>query len=400
MPTDRSWTRVALTLFAIGWGANQFSALLPVYRREDGLSQTTVTAIFAAYVIGLIPALIVAARLSGRFGHRAVLRPVVVGAIVASAILAAGAQSPAALFVGRAIYGLMMGASMAPATTWVKELSFDAPTGTGARRAAMSMSAGFGAGPLASGLIAQFLPAPTVLPYAVHIALMLVAGALVWSAPQPARPVAVPGSGTMRARHTAWSGQFWWRIAPMAPWVFTCATVGFLVGPSFLEADLAGWELVFLGLTAALTLGTGVLVQQPARRIEARHPGLVTLLGMAATVVGLLCLAVVARQHLLWLTILVSVVLGAGYGLNLVGGLVRVEHTTPLGELAMTNAVFYCLTYLGFFAPTTISALSERFDPSWVLVGGAGAAVVSAVIAESARRHAATTAAAAPAATR
>ena len=31
-----SWFRAALALFAVGWGANQFAALLPVYRDVDG----------------------------------------------------------------------------------------------------------------------------------------------------------------------------------------------------------------------------------------------------------------------------------------------------------------------------------------------------------------------------
>ncbi|MFC6704468.1 MFS transporter [Flexivirga alba] len=177
------WSRVAAAMFVIGWGANQFTPLLLVYRSTDHFSQTLVTAMFAAYAGGLVPALLIAARLAGRFGHRAVLRPVMVLAAVASLLLAVGESTPALLFIGRVLYGVCTGAAMAPGTTWVKELSADAPIGTGARRAAVALSAGFGGGPLVAGLLAQWLPAPKILPYVVHIALIIVAGVLVWNAP-------------------------------------------------------------------------------------------------------------------------------------------------------------------------------------------------------------------------
>ena len=38
----RAWLPVALTMFAIGWGANQFVSLLVAYREDSGLSVATV----------------------------------------------------------------------------------------------------------------------------------------------------------------------------------------------------------------------------------------------------------------------------------------------------------------------------------------------------------------------
>ena len=67
--------RVAFALFVVGWGANEFAPLLLVYRAENGLTPTFANAMFAAYVLGLVPALLGSAALAGRFGHRAVLRP-------------------------------------------------------------------------------------------------------------------------------------------------------------------------------------------------------------------------------------------------------------------------------------------------------------------------------------
>ena len=58
MVTARSWRRVALGMFAVGWGANQFSSMLVVYRDELGLSARTLALLFALYAVGLIPGLL------------------------------------------------------------------------------------------------------------------------------------------------------------------------------------------------------------------------------------------------------------------------------------------------------------------------------------------------------
>nr|WP_246232104.1 MFS transporter [Nakamurella aerolata] len=383
------WLRVGLALFAVGYGANQFAPLLLVYRRTDHLTETVVTAMFGAYALGLIPALLGAALLAGRWGHRAVLRPVMVLAIVGSVVLAVGHSTPWLLYLGRVLYGLATGAAMAPGTTWIKELSAGAPAGTGARRAAMSLSAGFAGGPLIAGFIAEYLPAPTVLPYLVHIALMGVVAAIAWNAPQPApsepehvvaagepaepldtqSPAA--GAAAVAGRHFAWSGRFWWGIAPMAPWVFSCATLSLVVGPSLVLANTGGFTVAFSGLMAGITLGVGVAVQQPARHAEARRPGVVSVAGMVAAVLGTLLLIPAARTGTPGWVVLAGVVLGCAYGWVLVGGLTRVEQLSRPGELAMSNAVFYCLTYLGFAVPTVVSLLRHHFSITSVLLGTA-----------------------------
>ncbi|GGB24701.1 major facilitator family transporter [Flexivirga endophytica] len=389
------WLRVAFAMFVVGWGANQFTPLLLVYRATDHYSQTLVTSMFAAYVLGLVPALLIAAELGGRFGHRKVLRPVMVLTILASLLLAIGDHSPAPLFIGRVLYGVCTGAAMAPGTTWVKELSADAPVGTGARRAAIALSAGFGGGAFLVGFMAQWLPAPKVLPYVVHIALTVVAAVLVWNAPVPERAAAVrtrAGNPTQRdGRHYALSGHFWSRIGPMAPWVFACPAMSMVILPTLIKDEISGAAVAFTGLLCGLTLGTGVLVQQPARRLESLHPGLVTVLGMASTLLGVLLTALTVGHGSVTLVIVASVVLGAGYGLNLVGGLSRVEHIAPAGELAMTNAVFYSLTYVGFAVPTAVSVLVDRWPETDVLLGLAVVAVLSlgaGVLAQRAARPA------------
>ena len=100
----RSWVPTALAVFAVGWGANQFSPLLSLYRTDQGLSQSDVTAMFSVYIVGLLPALLVAGRWSDRNGRRVLMRPVLILSLVSTVVMLFGPQDPLWLFleIGRA----------------------------------------------------------------------------------------------------------------------------------------------------------------------------------------------------------------------------------------------------------------------------------------------------------
>jgi MFS family permease len=61
-------------MFAVGWGANQFSPMLIVYRHELNLSAAAVAGLFAIYAATLVPGLLIGGPASDRYGRR-VLAP-------------------------------------------------------------------------------------------------------------------------------------------------------------------------------------------------------------------------------------------------------------------------------------------------------------------------------------
>lgn len=169
----RGWIRVALGMFAVAFGASPFAPLLPTYRITDALNQSQVIFLFAIYVAGLIPTLLICGPLSDRLGRRAIIRPALITSVVGLAILSTGIwfHSPSPL-VGRLITSISMSMVMAAGASWIKETAPVAPQ-ISARRATVAFSAGFSLGPLASGLAAEFAPHPDVIPYLVHLALLL-----------------------------------------------------------------------------------------------------------------------------------------------------------------------------------------------------------------------------------
>jgi MFS family permease len=282
-----SWKRVALAMFAVGWGANQFTSLLVVYRDELGLSTQTRAALFGVYAIGLVPGLLAGGGASDRWGRRAVSTPFVILSPVATTILVVGREEVWGLAAGRFLAGVCSGVVFSVTSAWVAELSAGAADGDGARRAAIALSAGFGAGPLVSGLVAQFAPHPLWAPYVPHLVLSTVAALLVLPAPETVRPGGRAPRAIVRIPDVARSSRFVLTVAPAAPLVFGAAAVSIAFLPGEIGGD-DGYAVAFAAVLSGLTLGTGVLVQPLARALDARRPGLAGLAGLAAAAAGTL----------------------------------------------------------------------------------------------------------------
>jgi predicted MFS family arabinose efflux permease len=163
-------------------------------------------------------------------------------------------------------------------------------------------------------------------------------------------------------------------VAPAAPWVFGSASISFAYLPSILDTHSHG-ALAFAGVLTGVTLGAGVMVQPLARRLDDRRPLLAGRVGLACAAVGLLVGLVALATTDRWLLFVSGPILGMAYGCGLVSGLREVERLAPPSERGAVVAVFYALTYLGFFAPYLLGALAG------LGLGARGAVLVAAGIA-------------------
>lgn len=374
----RAWIRVGVAVAAVGWGANQFTPLLLEYRTRLGLSSATVEATFGLYALGLIPGLLLGGPVSDRYGRRPVLLPALVTSVLASLLLIAGGWSAGWLFVGRLVAGFASGAAFSAGAAWIKELS---PTG-GPRRITVAMTAGFAAGPLVAGMLAQWAPAATVLPYVPHLVLASAAVPLVRRMPDV---VAHRENVRLRLPDVVWGRRFRTVVVPLAPWVFGSASIALAYLPGLVAHRLGGHALVFGAVTAMLTALAGILVQPFARRTS-------RLIGTAAVIMvaGLLLASVAAATTQPALVVVACVVLGAGYGCGQVAGLAEVARLADPAELAAVTAVYQALSYLGFAAPFVLAALQHAVSPAVLLAATAALAAVTLWIATAAARPPAT----------
>ena len=383
----RSWLAVAAVMFGVGWGANQFTSLLISYHQHQGLTLSVDEALFGIYALGLIPALLVGGPASDRWGRRRVVRPAALLSVVATVVLMGGAHSTPLLFAGRFLAGTVSGAVFAAGTAWVKELSvppFDLAAGeqSGARRATVGLSAGFGLGPLAAGLIAQWGPAPLVVSYLPHLAVMALVLPGLWRVPETVPPRADLGPGlAARLRvPAATHARFMSVVVPVAPWVFGSASVSFAVLPSVVSERTRGFGIAFAGLIAVLTLGVGVAVQPVARRFDRVDSLRGAFAGLTLVTGGMAVAAMAAELNNPLVVVAASAMLGAGYGFCLVGGLLEVQRIAAPGELAGLSAVFYALSYVGFALPIALAELAHFTSFTVLLLGLTGLAIGSLVV--------------------
>ncbi|MFT3716678.1 MAG: MFS transporter [Gordonia sp. (in: high G+C Gram-positive bacteria)] len=389
-----AWAGVSLAVFAAAWGGNEFTPLLVMYRGHSHISGVVVDALLFTYVLGIVPALLIGGPMSDRYGRRPLMLPSPLIAALGSALLAAGAHSVALLAVGRVFSGIALGLAMAVGGSWIKELSdrAGASATAGARRAALSLTAGFGLGAAVAALLAQWAPWPNQLAYLINIALALVAFTLLLGAPET-RPtyrledrggsllddLKIPSAGRRR---------FWLTVAPTAPWVFGTCAVAYAVIPALLTERTSGWEIVFAGLCCLIGLTAGFFVQTLGRRIDRPGSPLSSVVAMILAGTGMVLAAVSAATTSIAVGLVAAGVLGCGYGMTLISGLLEVQRIAGPNDLAGLTAVFYSLTYLGFASPAIMAWLNEHTGvgyPAMLTFGAVMCLVCLVVVAVSKR---------------
>lgn len=353
-----AWAVAAAAMFACGWGGNQFTPLLTMYRQTNGYSATVVDALLGAYVLGLAPALLAGGPLSNRRGRRAVVMVGLVSSALGSAALAVGALP--FLAVGRLLSGVAVGLGMAVGTSWVTELTVsDGRTrAAGARRASLSLTAGFGLGAGVAGAMAQWGPLPETLPYLVQLGVAGAVLAAVSTCPD-VRPVTAGTSGLRLRVPSLNHPRFRRLVLPMAPWVFGTAGVAYAIVPQTMSGRVGHWALLYATILTVATLGSGVLIQPVARRLDHAHRPRAILAAMAAVSAGTAVAAAAVALRSPWWGAVAAVVLGAAYGVALVAGLVEVQRISRPEDRATLTGIFYALSYVGFLLPTVVAVVGR-----------------------------------------
>ena len=164
-----------------------------IYRRQDHLSSITVTIVYAVFAAGIVTSLLLVGHLSDWYGRRTLLIPALLTGLVAAVIFANSTSLPA-LFIGRVLTGLALGAATATATAYLTDLD-SGPNGVPTRRAQITSTVanvgGLAVGPLAAGLLATYVPSFPRLIYVILAVLLALAVAATWAAPE-VRPLPKP----------------------------------------------------------------------------------------------------------------------------------------------------------------------------------------------------------------
>ncbi|MGB3304336.1 MFS transporter [Gordonia sp. (in: high G+C Gram-positive bacteria)] len=385
------WAAVSLAVFTAAWGGNEFTPLLVMYRTVSHMSPVAVDVLLFLYVLGIVPALLIGGPLSDRFGRRPLMLPSPVIAAIGSTLLAIGEHSVPLLAAGRVLSGIALGLAMAVGGTWIKELSDRAgdSASAGARRAALSLTAGFGIGAGVAAVLAQWGPWPGQLAYLITIVFAAASLLAIARTPETRRRTSAGSFADAMKIPSARKLRFWLIIGPVAPWVFGACAMAYAVIPALMTEHTAGVAIAFAGLCCVAGLAAGFLIQSVGKRIDRPGSTRAMVTALAFVAVGMaLSIAVVANPSVP-LAVFAAIVLGCGYGMALISCLLEVQRIAGPNDLAGLTAVFYALTYLGFASPAIMSWLIERFPSvtyTEMFIFGIAMAVLGAVVVTVANR--------------
>lgn len=389
----RGWRIVFGALFVCAWSGNQFSPLLIMYREADHYSAAAVTSFLGVYVLGLVPALVVSGAVSDRIGRRPPMVFAVCAGASGSALLAAGELGEVFILAGRVCTGAAVGTATAVGTTWLKELSappYDthADRSSGARRATSAFTLGSALGALVAGCIAQWGPWPHELPFALHLLATVPFLHLLHRAPETVGHRATVSVRSALNVPSARHRRFLRVVLVCCPWLFIACGMSYGYQPVLL-ADAAGeLGLAYATLLSVVALGTGALVQPVAKRIDSVSSARGVLVSLLTLLAGLGVMTLATAADSLLLGVAASVVLGAGFGIGLVSGLLEVQRIAPPHELATLTGLFYAVAYTGFAMPTVVAALTPPFTTIELLLALACLLALSvAIVARSSRKH-------------
>ncbi|MBV9949043.1 MAG: MFS transporter [Myxococcales bacterium] len=331
-------------------GSSAPTPLYAVYQAAWGFSPVTVTVVFGVYALAVLATLLVAGSLSDHVGRRPVLGVAALLQAVAM-VLFATAQGVPALVLARVVQGLSTGAAAAAVGAGL--LDVDRERGTLAN--AVGPMLGTATGGILSGLLVQYLPAPTELVYALLGAIFVAQAIGVLFMPETAsrRPGALR---SLRPRFRM-PAQVRGQLVVAAPaLVSSWALVGFYgsLGPSLVRRIAGSTAPALGGLSLFVLASVGAMAVLFTRRHAATW---VVMAGTVALAAGVGLTLVALEPASLGLFFVGTAIAGAGFGMAFQGAIRSVLPFAAEGERAGVLSVLYVIAYLSMGLPAVFAGL-------------------------------------------
>ena len=367
---------VLVVLFTTGWVANHFVALMPAISHRQHLSTATIDAIFGIYALGLLPGLLVGGRASDALGRQAVALAGSATAVIGTIAMLLSQQADV-LLAGRFIVGVGVGLAMTSGTAWASDLKGSA----GAATAGAMMIAGFAIGPFAAGVIAAAGEPGIRVSFVVAAVMVVVAMAITIVAVQGTDTVLHAATrdseqSTPRAKSSARALS--WAL-PLAPWVFSSATLGFVAIPARVHTALAA--PVAAGIATLIVNGSSGVIQVIAR--AGKWGPRTGTAGAVLAAVGYAFTALAPPTMTVALSLPLLLVLGCASGLSLREGLIDLEAAAPQHVRGALTGMFYALTYIGFGLPLLLTTVES--DVSQAILAVMAVMASTAAVSRAAR---------------
>jgi MFS family permease len=348
---------VAAAIASIVLGANTPLPLLTVYQTRWGFSTALLTIIYGLYTVGVVVTVFVVGPLSDAVGRKRVIIPAL-WLMAVGLVTCAAAPNVWVLMLGRLLQGLAVGAGVTTAVAQLGDLRPDPRDhGRVALTATVATVAGLAGGPLVAGSLAEFGPAPTVLPYGA--ALVLVVGTLLAAVRVP-ETVQVSTAFRLRPARIhipeSIAGAFFLAtFVELTAYAVAGTFAG--LGSSFAR-DLLGIQGHFAaGLVVALLFLASAAGQLAVRKWTVRRA---MQTGLLVLILGLGCFAGALHWRSHDLFFLSAVILGLGHGLAYLGSQELTDRIAPRESRAEVFSGFQLGLYIGATVPAVVVGFAAK----------------------------------------
>jgi MFS family permease len=343
---------LAVFAFFVGMvGTTLPTPLYPLFEQRYGFGSLLVTVIFAIYAFGVIAGLILFGNVSDRLGRKPVLL-LGLALSAASALLFLLAGSLVPIYAGRVVSGLSAGIFTGTATAYVIDLAPPGRRQLASFVAVIANLGGLGTGTLLSGLLAQWVPDPLRMPFAVDLGLVALAAAGMLLAPETIsrteldlRPqrLGVPSEVVAVFARAAFAGFA----------AFAVSGVFGSIAPEFLGLGLHHHSPALAGLLVFVLF----LMSVAGQALVVRVPNALAA-GCGLLAAGVALLAVSLAVDSLAALFASAVVCGLGQGVVVSAGLASIAERAPAERRGETASSFFVVLYVGLSLPVIAAGVA------------------------------------------
>jgi MFS family permease len=339
-----------LVLFAAA--ASAPTPLYVVYQKEWGFPTSTLTVIFAVYVLGLIGSLLVLGGLSDHVGRRPVLAAAIAleGAAFVLFFIAGGVT---VLVIARIFQGIATGAAFSTLGATLVDLNPRHSPGRAGLVNSIAPISGLAVGAIGCGALVQLGPAPTHLVFAVLLVGAIIAGVAVGRMPETSgrRPGAIaslkPTLGIpARLRPD---------VVALVPIIVASWALGGLylsLGPS-VAAGLFGLSNHLIGgLVVTLLCGAGAVT---AFMLRGWPTSIVLGISAVSLSAGTAMTLAGVEVHTVALAVIGTVVAGVGFGASALASFGTLARIASPGERSELFAFALVIAYVAFSLPAVVA---------------------------------------------
>jgi MFS family permease len=354
LPNAAAFWIVAALFLMLFFASAAASPLYPVYQVQFHFSATTLTAVFAVYVLVLLVTLLFFGSVSDYLGRLPVIITALVLSVAGCAVFLA-AHDTGALYAARSLQGIATG--LASGSIGAALIELQPP---GSQRAPLVTSAfsslGLALGALVTSVLAQYAPAPTRLIWWVLLAVFVagIIAVLAMAEPGSRRPGVLASLRPRIAVPRQARGTF----AGAVPCLAATWALGGLylsLGPSLAAQATGSPNLLWGGLVIFLICGTGAGAAFVLRGISSQAAmlaGCLFLLAGVAVTFG----AIATTTSAAFVT--GTAVAGAGFGLAFQGAFRAIIALATSAERAGLVTAIFAVGYLAFSVPALIAGVA------------------------------------------